>query len=325
MICPSQKARWRDSEPQSFAAGWLTEAPLSTANMFTSFEHSFELTPEARSQVLAKIEADRGAGRLRPFEASRVSDEQALERFAVACSALTQAAPQLKGDGSARRGVARAHLEALQKHLLGLRAAIEGVQTAIGDETYDLMPPGAMAALSNCEQEGAAPPFSNGISSFADFLPDPLRWQSIAAKLWVASEWVADAAPRVEQAIQGFDPPGKSRGSAARIAGRWVLLFLRLLDRADGGPVRRPRRKHLADWLKLLFEVTGETPPKNIEVLAKNVLADGFSADPTQWEHPEPPWGQAPRNILTCTVLNDGVARWSGALVDRYGQRGRGK
>lgn len=292
---------------------------MSTLNMIDSYEHAFELPPEASAAVLALIESDRRAGRLRPAAESETSDDQALHRFSIACSALCELSPRLRADGDARRGVARSHLVELGKVLNDLGSAIHRLQGAIGDDTYSNMPPGALAALHALVGARVIDPAAE--RSFADFLPDPLNWQSRAAQLAVTAEWVENLLPLIARATASFERPGKSRGSAARMAGAEVLFLLRLLDRSAQGAVRRPSRSHLARWLDLMFEVTGERPPANMLVLAKNVLADQFPKD-ASWQHPDPPWLQVPRNILSCSVGTDGIRHWSGALVDGPGQSG---
>jgi hypothetical protein len=291
---------------------------MSTSLMVDSFDHAFVLHPEASAQVLALIESDRRAGRLRSAEESDTTKEQALNRFCVACSALCELSPRLRADGDARRGVARSHLVELGKVLNDLGFAIHRLQGAIGNDTYDNMPPGALAALQALTGARAIDPAAE--RTFADFLPDPLAWQSRAAQLAVTAEWVENLQPLVARATASFENPGKSRGSAPRMAGAEILFLLRLLDRSAQGAVRRPSRSHLAQWLDLMFDITGERPPANMLVLAKNVLADQFPKD-ANWRHPEPPWLQVPRNILSCSIGADRIPHWSGALVDGPGQR----
>lgn len=289
---------------------------MTTNSMVDGFDHSFELSPGVIDQVLTLITGDRQRGWLREADESGVGESLALNRFAIACSALCELSPRLKRQGDARRAVARNHLVQLGRSLRDLRDNIGRVQSAIGDETYDQMPPGALAALE--ATTGPRPSHWERNLTFADLVSDPLHWENRAAQLAMTGDWIDAMLPVVDEAAGQFTGPGRTRGSAARVAGTEIVDLIRLLDRSDAGEVRRPSRRHVMAWLGILFDVTGVEPPKSMEVLAKNVLGDRFSKNVAEWRHPSLP--SAGRDLLVCTIGPEGQRQWRGALAEKYGQ-----
>lgn len=292
---------------------------MHNQSMITMYKHTFELTEEAAASVLSLIELDRCDTRLRPARESGLTDEQALQRFRIACSALDQLSPRLQKTGNANRAAAHRHLRQLQRTARDLASALSRLQDAIGSDDYNRMPPGALAAL-----EAVTTPNTVSLGrpkSFADLVSDPLAWQRWAGPIATTADWAESLSPIIERALETTQSPGRARGSAARVAGGEVLTLLRLLDRSDVDPARRPSRQHLSTWLDLLFQVTGVPPQQSVDVLAKNILADQFPKDKSEWRHPMPPWSHLPRDLLICRIDAEGTATWSGAMAGDSGHQ----